>query len=51
MKSVYYVFGNCNVTDMKGSKVIDIFEQSGHLIYDLYWPAKSPCTKDLFLNK
>ena len=29
---VGYFFGKGNVTDMKGSNVIDILPQSGHLI-------------------
>jgi hypothetical protein len=35
----FYGLGNCKVKERKGSKVIDIFWQSGHLIYDLYCPA------------
>jgi hypothetical protein len=31
--------GNCRVTLRKGSKVMETFLQSGHMIFDLYWPA------------
>lgn len=36
-----YGLGNCNVTDMKGSNVIEIRLQSGQRIYERYCPVKS----------